>query len=70
MELLDVEDNSLWKMAKVLRNKWSPVLPVRGEVAVAHTDAQRQSSSPTAWGSKVSLITSMSIGKVHRRGLR
>ncbi|KAF2879443.1 hypothetical protein ILUMI_26723 [Ignelater luminosus] len=41
LESLDLADNSLWRMAKVLRHKWSPIPPIHGERGLAHTDEQK-----------------------------
>lgn len=41
LESLETEDNSLWRMAKALRTKRSPIPPIHGENGVAYSDSDK-----------------------------
>ncbi|KAK9869117.1 hypothetical protein WA026_002875 [Henosepilachna vigintioctopunctata] len=41
LDLLEEEDHSLWRMTKILRNKYMPMPPIHGERGLVYTEAEK-----------------------------
>lgn len=41
LQSLSTEHNSVWKVAKALRNYWNPLPPIHGENGIVYTDEDK-----------------------------